>query len=194
MNATVDLCTARTLAADERWFEVLGLSPYASDEDIKRVCRAARVSTHSDRGHDQLELAQIVNQAADEVARLATKPFGLYTAQFGEAALPPWALRFETVLTMERQQRNWEAFEHHLRMYKNRVEDTAVEQERADAELVERLRQVRERMKKDEQIKKDKRAALLRRLKRGFTARGTYSRELTEARREHIRVKRGGRR
>ena len=97
MNAAVDLRTARALAASERWFEVLGISPFASEDDTKRACRAARVSTHPDRGHDQLELAQIVNQAADRVMGLVAKPFALYDAHFGSEA-PQWALHFEAVL------------------------------------------------------------------------------------------------
>ena len=105
MNAAVDLRTARAFAAAERWFEILGLSPYASQDEIKRVCRAARVSTHPDRGHDQLELAQIVNQAADKVTCLANKPFALYTEEFGETP-PRWASEFERVLAQDRQERN----------------------------------------------------------------------------------------
>ena len=41
-------------------------------------------------------------------------------------------------------------------------------------------------------VRKTARAALLRKLKRGFTSRGRYSNELAVARRERIRLKRGG--
>ena len=187
MNAVVDLHTARALAASERWFDLLGLSPYASEEDTKRACRAARVSTHPHRGHDQLELAQIVNHAADHVMSLVAKPFALYETHVGSEA-PHWALGFEAALALDRRQRNWEAFEHHLELYRRRVEQTVTERERARAETArqERLRLAEVR------ARKNARAALLRRLNRGFTPNGYCSSELAVARRERIRLKRRG--
>ena len=133
MNAAVDLRTARALVAREKWFELLGILPYASEDDTKRACRAARVSLHPDRGHDQLELAQIVNHAADQVLGLVAKPFALYGAQF-DSEVPEWAQGFEVALAQDQQQRNWEAFEHHLGLYKRRVEQTAAEMARAREE------------------------------------------------------------
>jgi len=185
MNGAVDLYTARTLAANERWFELLGISPYASEEDTKRACRAARVSTHPDRGHDQLELAQIVNHAADQVLGLVAKPFALYETHV-DSEVPQWALDFEVVLASDRQQRNWEAFEHHLELYRRRVEQTVVERDRAREEAA---RQERLRLA-EAQASKKARAAFLRRLGRGFATnvRNVASKELALARAERRRL------
>ena len=79
------------------------------------------------------------------------------------------------MLALDREGRNWEAFEHHLKMYKDRIKLAVAEKERAEeiAASLERVRLFQLKMEKSQRV------ALNRRLRGDFTPRTYSSRELT---------------
>jgi curved DNA-binding protein CbpA len=95
---------------------LLGLSPFADEQQAKRACREVRVRCHPDKTKTPVELAQILNQAADRVSRLLLEPFQLYAkhAVYKTITIPTWAEQFEAELLRARASRDSASFERAL--------------------------------------------------------------------------------
>jgi hypothetical protein len=159
MNA-MDLPRARALEARGRWLELLGLSTWADEGLVRRACRDVRVRCHPDKTDTPVELAQILNQAADRVAQLLLEPIDLYARHLA-GVTPPWATQFEADLARARRSRDFPAFERALAAYRRRL-DQAVEERDERARQAERERRI---AAEDEAYRRKRRRAELRRLR-----------------------------
>jgi hypothetical protein len=138
MNA--DLQRARALEGRGRWFELINL-PRGADEGLaRRVCRDVRVRCHPDKTDTPVELAQILNQAADRVSRLLLEPIDLYARHTSYTPLttPQWAAQFESDLLRARAARDSDSFERTFAAYSRRID-----------ELLEERREKRRRFEED---------------------------------------------
>jgi curved DNA-binding protein CbpA len=169
MNA--DLQRARALEGRGRWFELINLPRGADEGLVRKACRDVRVRCHPDKTDTPVELAQILNQAADRVSRLLLEPFDLYARHTSHTTFttPQWAAQFESDLLRARAARDSDSFERTFAAYSHRMD-----------ELLEERREKRRRFEEDCQRaaeedaqRRKRRRAELRRLRYKANVRGS---------------------
>jgi hypothetical protein len=134
MNA--DLQRARALEGRGRWFELINLPRGADEGLVRKACRDVRVRCHPDKTDTPVELAQILNQAADRVSRLILEPFDLYARHTSHTTTPQWAAQFEADLLRARAARDSDSFERIFAAYSRQI-DQMLEERREKRRLFE---------------------------------------------------------
>lgn len=147
ISTKMALAQAKALAAQGKWFEILGLTPSADAGIVKRVCRAARIASHPDRSTAPLELSEIINEAADKVSLLVVESFNLYATHFNTGfvncngvtrpLVAMWARDFEAQLDQARQRRDSSTVERVYTRYRQRTDQEVAEREHKLQQLIE---------------------------------------------------------
>jgi hypothetical protein len=169
MNA--DLQRARALEGRGRWFELINLPRGADEGLVRKACRDVRVRCHPDKTDTPVELAQILNQAADRVSRLLLEPFDLYARHTSHTPFttPQWAAQFEADLARARGLRDSDSFERTFAAYSRQIDEMLEERREKRRRFEEDCQRAAER---DAQRKKRRRAEL-RRLRYQARVRGS---------------------
>jgi curved DNA-binding protein CbpA len=183
----MDLPRAKALEARGQWFALLGLSPFADEQQVKRACRDARVKCHPDKTKTPVELSQILNQAADRVSRLLLEPFQLYDKHvvYKTNPIPAWAQQFEAELRCARAARDSTWFERAFAAYSRRIDQVMEEWQ----ERCRKYEEERQRVAKEDAARVKNRRAKVRRFRYQPKSGARDDEVLTEARKARERLR-----